>query len=198
MSQLLDEILSSENMKLAYKKVKANKGASGVDGISTDEVSSYLKEHWLEIKEQIKKNMAKMTRALSEALTNGMRSRPITAYVQRMSPLQKNRSIIPQTNSSSILQANRPLKSLPFFACLWCWMQQLNPKRRANIAYILDAPRKKTVSQIPWSSAVRSGKLQKFMCSRKWMIMIPHTAKPRRQSTTLIRVLCEVVSIFEG
>ena len=29
MSQLLDEILSSENMKLAYKKVKANKGASG-------------------------------------------------------------------------------------------------------------------------------------------------------------------------
>ena len=54
MSQLLDEILSSENMKLAYKKVKANKGASGVDGISTDEVSSYLKEHWLEIKERKK------------------------------------------------------------------------------------------------------------------------------------------------
>ena len=52
MSQLLDEILSSENMKLAYKKVKANKGASGVDGISTDEVSEYLKEHWLEIKEK--------------------------------------------------------------------------------------------------------------------------------------------------
>ena len=59
MSQLLDEILSSENMKLAYKKVKANKGASGVDGISTDEVSSYLKEHWLEIKEQIKKRKYK-------------------------------------------------------------------------------------------------------------------------------------------
>ena len=59
MSQLLDEILSSENMKLAYKKVKANKGASGVDGISTDEVSEYLKEHWLEIKEQIKKKKVK-------------------------------------------------------------------------------------------------------------------------------------------
>ena len=59
MSQLLDEILSSENMKLAYKKVKSNKGASGVDGMSTDEVSSYLKEHWLEIKEQIKKRKYK-------------------------------------------------------------------------------------------------------------------------------------------
>lgn len=59
MSQLLDEILSSENMKLAYKKVKANKGASGIDGITTDEVSEYLKEHWLEIKEQIKKRKYK-------------------------------------------------------------------------------------------------------------------------------------------
>ena len=59
MSQLLDEILSSENMKLAYKKVKASKGASGVDGITTDEVSKYLKEHWLEIKEQIKKRKYK-------------------------------------------------------------------------------------------------------------------------------------------
>ncbi len=59
MSQLLDEILSSENMKLAYQKVKANKGASGVDGITTDEVREYLKEHWLEIKEQIKKRKYK-------------------------------------------------------------------------------------------------------------------------------------------
>ena len=29
MSQLLEEILSRDNMRLAYKKVKANKGASG-------------------------------------------------------------------------------------------------------------------------------------------------------------------------
>ena len=49
-----------KNMKLAYKKVKANKGASGIDGITTDEVSEYLKEHWLEIKEQIKKRKWKM------------------------------------------------------------------------------------------------------------------------------------------
>jgi len=34
----MEEILSRENMTLAYKKVKANKGASGVDGISVDEI----------------------------------------------------------------------------------------------------------------------------------------------------------------
>lgn len=36
MSQLLEEILSRENMILAYKRVKANKGASGVDGVSVE------------------------------------------------------------------------------------------------------------------------------------------------------------------
>ena len=33
MSQLLEEILSQDNMILAYKKVKANRGTSGIDGI---------------------------------------------------------------------------------------------------------------------------------------------------------------------
>jgi retron-type reverse transcriptase len=55
MSQLMEEILSRENMTLAYKKVRANKGASGVDGISVDEVHEYLKENWASIKERIQK-----------------------------------------------------------------------------------------------------------------------------------------------
>ncbi len=46
MSQLLEEILSRENMLLAYKRVKANKGAGGVDGITIEEVDKYLKERW--------------------------------------------------------------------------------------------------------------------------------------------------------
>ena len=54
MSQLLEEILSRDNMIRAYKRVVANKGASGVDGITTDEVKQYLIEHWEEIREQIR------------------------------------------------------------------------------------------------------------------------------------------------
>ena len=53
MSRLMEEILSRENMAQAYKKVKANKGASGVDGISVDEIQGYLKENWPSIKERI-------------------------------------------------------------------------------------------------------------------------------------------------
>ena len=55
MSQLLEEILSRGNMTLAYKKVKANKGASGIDGVTVEEIDGYLKAHWAEIREQIRK-----------------------------------------------------------------------------------------------------------------------------------------------
>ena len=54
MSQLLEEILSRDNMMLAYKKVKANKGASGIDGIGMDEIDEYLRKKWKTIKEEIR------------------------------------------------------------------------------------------------------------------------------------------------
>lgn len=54
MSQLMEQILSRENMKLAHKKVKANKGAAGIDGISVDDVDEYLKENWANIRESIR------------------------------------------------------------------------------------------------------------------------------------------------
>lgn len=54
MSQLMEKILSGENMKLAHKKVKANKGAAGIDGISVDDIDGYLKENWTSIRENIR------------------------------------------------------------------------------------------------------------------------------------------------
>ena len=54
MSQLLEAILNRDNMALAYKKVIANKGAGGVDGIGVEEIDAYLKENWSEIREKIR------------------------------------------------------------------------------------------------------------------------------------------------
>lgn len=59
MSQLMEEILSRENMNLAYRKVKANKGASGVDGVTVEEIYGYIKENWPDIKEKIQKRKYK-------------------------------------------------------------------------------------------------------------------------------------------
>ena len=55
MSELLEQILSRENMNLAYKKVKANKGAGGIDDVSVDEVYDYIKQNWESIREKIQK-----------------------------------------------------------------------------------------------------------------------------------------------
>ena len=59
MSQLLEKILSRDNMNLAYKRVKANKGAGGVDGVEMDELYDYIKENWKSIKEQIEQRQYK-------------------------------------------------------------------------------------------------------------------------------------------
>ena len=50
---MLEEILSKENMTAALKRVKSNKGASGVDGMSVDELQSYPNMHWSFIKAEL-------------------------------------------------------------------------------------------------------------------------------------------------
>ena len=52
-STLFEEILSRENMMKAYKAVKRNQGAPGVDGMRVSEVSSYLKKNWSHIKHEL-------------------------------------------------------------------------------------------------------------------------------------------------
>lgn len=43
--ELIEVILSKENLNRAYKKVVANKGASGVDGITVEELGDYIREN---------------------------------------------------------------------------------------------------------------------------------------------------------
>ncbi len=47
--KLIEEVLSEENLNEAIRKVKANKGASGVDDMNVDELDDYFKEHKEEI-----------------------------------------------------------------------------------------------------------------------------------------------------
>ena len=52
--ELLEKVLSEENLNNAYKQVYKNKGASGVDGVTTEELFSYIKEHKEEILDKIR------------------------------------------------------------------------------------------------------------------------------------------------
>ena len=52
--ELLEKVLSKENLNKAYKQVYKNKGASGVDGVTIEELFAYIKEHKEEILWQIR------------------------------------------------------------------------------------------------------------------------------------------------
>ena len=43
-NEILDKILSKDNMNVAFKRVKVNKGASGIDNMTVDELLQYLKK----------------------------------------------------------------------------------------------------------------------------------------------------------
>ena len=53
-ADLLEKVLSRDNLNRAYRRVKANKGASGVDGMTVNEAGSCLKEHKGELLEKIR------------------------------------------------------------------------------------------------------------------------------------------------
>ena len=51
--ELLEKILERENLNRAFKRVKANKGAPGVDGMTIDETLQWLRGHNHELTERI-------------------------------------------------------------------------------------------------------------------------------------------------
>mgnify|MGYP001589041960 FL=1 len=53
--QLIERLVERENMRKAYAQVKKNKGAAGIDNMTVESLGTYLKEHWLKIKEQLVK-----------------------------------------------------------------------------------------------------------------------------------------------
>lgn len=51
---LLEQALGRGNMLAALGRVEGNRGAAGVDGMSVAELRPYLREHWLELREQLR------------------------------------------------------------------------------------------------------------------------------------------------
>src|SRR6201988_562074 len=51
--QLMEEVCERENCWQAYKRVKANKGSPGIDGMKVGELPGYLKQNWPSIREQL-------------------------------------------------------------------------------------------------------------------------------------------------
>ncbi|GJH22835.1 group II intron reverse transcriptase/maturase [Caballeronia novacaledonica] len=51
--RLMEEVCERENLKQALKRVRANKGAPGVDGMTVQALPTYLREHWPTIRSML-------------------------------------------------------------------------------------------------------------------------------------------------
>ena len=85
--ELLEEILNPNNLNKAYKKVVANKGVAGVDGITVEEEYDYLKENKNRIINQIRKRRYKpqpVKRVQIPKENGGMRNLGIPTVTDRI------------------------------------------------------------------------------------------------------------------
>lgn len=84
--KLLEKILSPENMDEAIKQVKSNKGAAGVDGMLTTELSGYFEAHGEEIKDLIRQRKYKPSPVLRTEIpkpNGGVRNLGIPTVIDR-------------------------------------------------------------------------------------------------------------------
>ena len=49
----MEEVCERENRRAALKRVRANQGSPGIDGMTVDELPEYLEQHWPAIREQL-------------------------------------------------------------------------------------------------------------------------------------------------
>lgn len=56
---LMEQILSRENLQTALKRVEANKGAAGEDGVTTRQLREYIQKHWPRIKLELQEGTYK-------------------------------------------------------------------------------------------------------------------------------------------
>ena len=52
--RLIEEVCEKENLKEALRRVKANAGAAGIDGMTVKDLPEHLRENWSRMKEQLR------------------------------------------------------------------------------------------------------------------------------------------------
>ena len=85
--ELLEKVLSKENLNPAYKKVYANKGTAGIDGVSVEELFTYIKEHKEQILDDIRNRKYKpqpVKRVLIPKENGKMRKLGIPVVIDRV------------------------------------------------------------------------------------------------------------------
>ena len=95
---ILGKILNKDNLNRAYKRVKANKGAPGVDGMTIEEAFQWLKEHNHELTERIRKGHytpSPVRRVEIPKADGGVRKLGIPTVIDRIIQQAMSQQLIP-------------------------------------------------------------------------------------------------------
>jgi RNA-directed DNA polymerase len=82
----MEAVVERENLKNALARVKRNKGAAGIDGMSVDDLPTYLTEHWAAIRPQLLEGIYKpqpVRRVEIPKASGGMRPLGIPTVLDR-------------------------------------------------------------------------------------------------------------------
>ena len=85
--QLMERVVSRNNLFKAYHRVKRNKGCAGIDGKTIDDLPTLLKQHWPSIKEQLLQGSYKpqaVKRVIIPKADGGQRPLGIPTVVDRL------------------------------------------------------------------------------------------------------------------
>lgn len=85
--QLMEEVLTKENMTKAMKRVEANKGAAGIDDMTVGELKGYLKQEWPRIRGELLEGRYKpkpVRRVMIPKAGGGERALGIPTVVDRL------------------------------------------------------------------------------------------------------------------
>lgn len=86
-ADLLEQILSRDNMRLAWQRVKANKGAAGMDGMSIDAFPTFARHHWERIRSALEEGTyrpAAVRRVMIPKASGGERPLGIPTVLDRV------------------------------------------------------------------------------------------------------------------
>ena len=84
---LLEQVLSRDNMLKAWKRVKANKGAPGMDGMSVEEFPEFTRQHWERIRSALEQGTyrpASVMRVMIPKMSGGERPLGIPTVLDRV------------------------------------------------------------------------------------------------------------------
>src|SRR5699024_4986845 len=53
-TNLIDQVIDHDNLYMAYKHVRANKGAPGIDGITVDELYGHMQQYYSSLRRKVR------------------------------------------------------------------------------------------------------------------------------------------------